>query len=268
MTLSAFHCSRAQTKSHPADSAQPGIIVRILQTLAVCSQENPSSQSQRDAANERLIPALLRSIADVHGRRYLQLGLLKLASDALNFSGPLLLNALLHYLSHTSAPSSQKKALAPEVLRNFSNSSQPSSNGTNPPLCTPGGASQMPSRISLHWEVGSSSSWLDLARTLLPGIFGGSSTQSSMQPGVGYALVAAIAAVTVLKVPRLPLSGPLSGCVVGLGYGITMTHCTSITLVTWVQASEAVFSCRTHGHQLHQSEGKALCSCCDTLHFK
>lgn len=52
--------------------------------------------------DDRIIPALLHSIAAVHGRKYLLLGLLKLASDALNFSGPLLLNALLHFLSQSS----------------------------------------------------------------------------------------------------------------------------------------------------------------------
>lgn len=48
-------------------------------------------------------PSLLRAIVGAYGRPYLWLGLLKLAGDALNFAGPLLLNLLLRHLAAAPA---------------------------------------------------------------------------------------------------------------------------------------------------------------------
>ena len=42
-------------------------------------------------------PSLLFTIARAYGLPYLGLGFLKLASDILNFAGPLLLSALIRY---------------------------------------------------------------------------------------------------------------------------------------------------------------------------
>lgn len=48
-------------------------------------------------------PSLLRAIVAAYGRPYFWLGLLKLAGDALNFAGPLLLNLLLRHLAAAPA---------------------------------------------------------------------------------------------------------------------------------------------------------------------
>lgn len=53
-------------------------------------------------------PSLLRALASAYGSTYAVIGLLKLASDALNFAGPVLLNALLRHLSGIpSSPNSR-----------------------------------------------------------------------------------------------------------------------------------------------------------------
>lgn len=48
-------------------------------------------------------PSLLRAIVAAYGRPYFWLGVLKLAGDALNFAGPLLLNLLLRHLAAAAA---------------------------------------------------------------------------------------------------------------------------------------------------------------------
>eukprot|EP00887_Chlorella_sp_A99_P004434 scaffold30.g4434.t1 len=62
---------------------------------------------QRRAAARGGAPSLLRAIIGAYGLPYLWVGLLKLAGDALNFAGPLLLNRLLLHLSASgSSPGS------------------------------------------------------------------------------------------------------------------------------------------------------------------
>lgn len=65
-------------------------------------------------------PSLLRAIVAAYGRPYFWLGVLKLAGDALNFAGPLLLNLLLRHL-----------AAAPALHGSHPSSSHPSSSGSH-----------------------------------------------------------------------------------------------------------------------------------------
>jgi hypothetical protein len=62
------------------------------------------AQQDRDSSSQRgKTPSLLRVLIAAYGRPFFALGGLKLANDALNFAGPLLLNALLCHLSSSAA---------------------------------------------------------------------------------------------------------------------------------------------------------------------
>ena len=64
------------------------------------------SQEQGRAGSAGREPSLLRAILAAYGRPYLSLGVLKAASDALNFAGPMLLNLLLRHLGGVQGASS------------------------------------------------------------------------------------------------------------------------------------------------------------------
>lgn len=85
-------------------------VPRFLQTCLPSSPQPPQEQERALRAGSGTQPSLLRAIVAAYGRPYFWLGLLKLAGDALNFAGPLLLNLLLRHLAaapaqHTNSPS-------------------------------------------------------------------------------------------------------------------------------------------------------------------
>ncbi|KAK9831669.1 hypothetical protein WJX74_005261 [Apatococcus lobatus] len=130
-------------------------------------KEQATDEGNEQQGGQRLVPPLLQSIAAVHGRKYLALGLVKLGSDALNFSGPLLLNALLHYLSQSET------------------SRQPASELGSPSTDLHKGWLPVPIHIASSQPVRDV-----LQISQLPG---------SREPRHGYGLVVAIALATVLK---------------------------------------------------------------------
>lgn len=74
----------------------PPTLPRLV-TLLPSLQLIPQEQGRAHAAGR--VPSLLRAIVAAYGRPYLLLGVLKAASDALSFAGPMLLNLLLRHLS-------------------------------------------------------------------------------------------------------------------------------------------------------------------------
>ncbi|GAB4816583.1 hypothetical protein N2152v2_003629 [Parachlorella kessleri] len=88
----------------PAD-LEPGACGQLLWARWQQDQAAASAQGRQ--------PSLLRTLVSAYGRPFFWLAPLKFGSDALNFAGPLLLNALLRHLSRS--PSEGHSAAGPAV---------------------------------------------------------------------------------------------------------------------------------------------------------